>query len=179
MGAHVPGRFEVVRVWRKSFCRHYFYLLQHQNCLATTDHATFGFYFSLAVLGSIGDTFGSINLRSYCSKSKFYDVFNKVKCPRLENTDKALSAQYFSPDHPKITKGLMVDLSWKTAKFKQQMEFQSFTKLYRILRKFTCGVSSFFFLPSINEGLTATMRVINNAVFTFYQIVQRLWKVQW
>ena len=77
-GPFVPDRFEVVRVWRKSFCRHYFYLLQHQNCLATTDHATFGFYFSLAVLGSIGDKFGSINLWSHCSKSKFNDVFNKV-----------------------------------------------------------------------------------------------------
>ena len=45
-----------------------------------------------------------------------------------DNTDKALSVQYFSPDHPKITEGLIVDMSWKAVKFKQQnlMELQSF-----------------------------------------------------
>ena len=40
--------------------------------------------------------------------------------------DKVLSVCYFSPDRPTIMKGLMVVLSWKTMKFKQQMEFQSF-----------------------------------------------------
>ena len=44
-----------------------FGFLQHQNCLATSDHATLDFYFSLAVLGSIYDEFGFTNLRSYCS----------------------------------------------------------------------------------------------------------------
>ena len=83
-GSPCTWSFRIVRVWRKSFCRHYFYLLQHQNCLATTDHATIGFYFSLAVLGSIGDKFGSINRRSYCSKSEFYDVFKQAKCLRLD-----------------------------------------------------------------------------------------------
>ena len=32
-----------------------------------TDHATLGFYFSLSVLGSISDKFGSTSLRSYSS----------------------------------------------------------------------------------------------------------------
>ena len=40
MGDHVPGHFEVVRVCRKSFCRHYFFLLQLQNRLSISDHAT-------------------------------------------------------------------------------------------------------------------------------------------
>ena len=87
----------------------------------TTDHAT------LAILGSIGDKLGAINLRSYCSKSEFYDLsktdvrdlilkeysfvnmFKEFRYP--ENTDKALSGQCFSPDYPKVTKGLIVDLS--------------------------------------------------------------------
>ena len=37
-----------------------------------------GFYFLLAVLGSIDDKFGLKNLRSYCSKSEFKDVFNLI-----------------------------------------------------------------------------------------------------
>ena len=39
-------------------------VLKHQNCLATSDRATLGFYFSLAVFGAIGDKliFGFANL---------------------------------------------------------------------------------------------------------------------
>ena len=48
--------------------RHYFYVLQHQNCMASSDLAMLGFYFSLTVYGSIGGKFGFINLRSYRSK---------------------------------------------------------------------------------------------------------------
>ena len=48
-----PPSFEVAVVSCKIFCRHNFYLLQHQNCLATSNHATLGFYFSLGVLGSL------------------------------------------------------------------------------------------------------------------------------
>ena len=59
-------------------------LLQHQNCLATSNHAMLGFHFPLAVLGSIGDKFGFTNLRSYCSKSEFYDVFMQDKRTRLD-----------------------------------------------------------------------------------------------
>ena len=101
-----------------------FYPLQHHNWLATSNRATLGFHFSLAVLGSIGDKFGFTSLRSYCPKSEFYHVFKQDKRPRLDferificlclrsfdaNTDKALSVQNFSPDRPKITKLLMVD----------------------------------------------------------------------
>ena len=84
-------------------------------------------YFRLLLFigGSIGDKFGFTNLRSYRSKSKFDIVFKQDKCPRLyfkifimfkefrcsENTDKVLSVHYFSLHHPKIMKGLMVDLS--------------------------------------------------------------------
>ena len=46
-------------------------------------------------------------------------MFKEFRCP--ENTDKVLSVQYFSPDRPKIITGW-----WKTIKFKQQIEFQSF-----------------------------------------------------
>ena len=44
-----------------------FFLLQHKNCLATSDRATLHFYFPLAVSDSIGDKFGFTNLRSYNS----------------------------------------------------------------------------------------------------------------
>ena len=81
----------------------------------------------LAGLGSIGDQFGFINLRSYRSKSEFYDVFKQDKCPRLDfkrifislclrsygvrkTRKKVLNVHYFSSDRPKITKWLMVDL---------------------------------------------------------------------
>ena len=66
------------------FSRHYFYLLLYQNCLAISDRVTVGFYFSLAVLGTIGDKFGFINLRRYHSKFEFHDVFKQDKCPRLK-----------------------------------------------------------------------------------------------
>ena len=49
--------------------------------LATPDVATLGFYYSLAVLGAIGDKFWFTNLRRYHSKSKFYDVFKQDECP--------------------------------------------------------------------------------------------------
>ena len=52
--------------------------------MAISDRVTVGFYILLAVLGSIGDTFGFINLRRYHLKSEFYDVFKQDKCPRLE-----------------------------------------------------------------------------------------------
>ena len=58
----------------KSFCMHYLYLLQHQNCLATSDHATLGFYFLLAVLGSIGGKVGFTNFRRYCSIFTFCNI---------------------------------------------------------------------------------------------------------
>ena len=51
LGAHVPGRFEVVRVSCKCFSSHYIYLPSHQNCLATSECATFVFSFSVGVLG--------------------------------------------------------------------------------------------------------------------------------
>ena len=54
------------------------------NCLATSDRATLGFYFSLAVLGLIGDKLGFTNVRSYRSKSEFYKVFKQDKCLRLD-----------------------------------------------------------------------------------------------
>ena len=44
--------------------RHCFYFLWHQNCLATWDRMTLGFYFPLAVLGSTGEQFGFAKLRS-------------------------------------------------------------------------------------------------------------------
>ena len=64
---------------------------------------------------------------------EFSFMFKEFRCPK--NTDRVLSVHYFSPERLKITKGLMVDLSSKTIKFKQQMEFQ----------KLTCGISFFFF----------------------------------
>ena len=39
----------------------------------------------------------------------FLFMFKAFRCP--ENTEKMLSVHYFSPDRPKITKVLMVDLS--------------------------------------------------------------------
>ena len=51
-------------------------------------------------------------------------MFKEFRCS--ENMDNVLSVRYFSPDRPTITKGLIVELSWKTIKFKQQMIFQSF-----------------------------------------------------
>ena len=48
---------------------------------------------------------------------------------------KVLRVHYVSTDGPKITKGLMVDLSRKTIKFKQQMEFQSFKIIPQDLKK--------------------------------------------
>ena len=57
-------------------------------------------------------------------------MFMELRCP--ENKKKGLSVHYFSLDRPKITKGLMVNLSWKTIKFKQQMEFPGF----RIIQDF-------------------------------------------
>ena len=63
----------------------FFFLLQHQSCLATSYRATLHFYFSFAVSGSIGAKFESTNLRSYsCSKSKTLDVFQQDKCPSLD-----------------------------------------------------------------------------------------------
>ena len=61
----MTGLFEVVRVCCNGFWRHYFFLLQHQNCLAISHGATLQFYFPLAVSDSIGDKFGFTNLRSY------------------------------------------------------------------------------------------------------------------
>ena len=63
-------------------------------------------------------------------------MFKEFRYP--ENTDKNLSVHYFSPDRTKIT--LMVYMSSKTIKFKQQMEFESlkiiqdFKKVY--MRRF-------------------------------------------
>ena len=37
----------------------------------------------MAVLGLVGDEFGFTKLRSYCSKSGFYDVFKQDKCTTL------------------------------------------------------------------------------------------------
>ena len=110
-----------------------------------TDRATLGVYFSLAVLGSIGDKFGFTNLRSYRSKSEFYDVFKEKSFPRLDfkrificlclrsfdarKTRKrcfVFITLHFTPGRPKITKVSMVDLSSKTIKFKRIMEFQIF-----------------------------------------------------
>ena len=51
-------------------------------------------------------------------------MVKELRCP--ENTNRVHSAHYISADRPKITNGLMVDLSLKTTKFKQQMELQSF-----------------------------------------------------
>ena len=42
-----------------------------------------GIYFSLAVFGAIGNSFGITNLRSYRFKSEFYNVFKQDKCTRL------------------------------------------------------------------------------------------------
>ena len=39
----------------------------------------------------------------------FFFIFKEFQCS--ENTDKVLSVHYFSLDCPKLTKGLMVDLS--------------------------------------------------------------------
>ena len=61
-----------------------FFLLQHQNCLPTSDRATLDFYFPLTVSGSIGDTFGFTNLIRHSSKSEFYNVCRQDKCPSLD-----------------------------------------------------------------------------------------------
>ena len=81
---YIPGPFEVVWFFRKYFCMHYCFLLRHQNCLATSDHAALDFCFPMAALGSIGDRLGLKTLRSYWSKSEFYDVFKQDKCPNLD-----------------------------------------------------------------------------------------------
>ena len=41
-------------------------------------------YLSFAVLDLTGNKFGFTNHGSYCSKSKFYDVFKQDKCPGLD-----------------------------------------------------------------------------------------------
>ena len=46
------------------------------------------------------------------------------RCP--ENTDKPLSVKYSSLNRPEMMKSLIEDLSWKTIKFKQQTQYQSF-----------------------------------------------------
>ena len=69
-------------------------------------------------------------------------MFKEFWCP--ENTEKVLGIHYFSMGRPKITKGLMVDLSWKTIEFKQQMEFQSL-KIVQDFKKVYLWVS--FFCP--------------------------------
>ena len=67
-------------------------------------------------------------------------MFKEFRC--TENTDKALNLQNFSPDRPKITKLLLVDLSFKTIIFKQQMEFQNF----KIIQEFkNVQMRRFFF----------------------------------
>ena len=78
--AHVPGRFEVDRVCCKSFCRHYFSSCSIKFGLATSDHGTLHFYFTLAVSGSIGDKFEF----TYLTKSELFDVFKQDKCPSLD-----------------------------------------------------------------------------------------------
>ena len=60
--------------------------------------------FQAFTFDSIGDKFRFTNLRSYHSKSEFYDVFKQDKHPRL---NKVLSVHYNSQDRPKVTKGLM------------------------------------------------------------------------
>ena len=61
-----------------------FFLLQHRNCLATSDRATLHVYFSLPVSSSIGDKFEFTNVRSYSPNSEFFDVFKQAKCPSLD-----------------------------------------------------------------------------------------------
>ena len=60
-----------------------------------------------------------------------------------EKHGKVLSVHYFSPDRPKITKELTVDLALKTIKFKQ-LEFRSF-KFIQGLRKVYMRLFFFFF----------------------------------
>ena len=85
-----------------------------------------GFYFSLAVLDSIGDKFGFTNLRSCLYKSEFYDVFKQNKCLRLdfkrificlclmirylENAEKVLSV-LFTGSSNYLYERVIVDLS--------------------------------------------------------------------
>ena len=76
-------------------------------------------------------------------------MFKEFRC--TENTDKALSLQNFSPDRPKITKLLMVDLSFKTIIFKEQMEFQNF-KIIQDFKK--VHMRRFFFDISWSSDFT-------------------------
>ena len=128
----------------------HFYLL----ILAASDRATLGFYFSLAVLVSGSDKFRFKHLRSYRSKSEFYDVFKQDVCPRLDfkrificlcwrkfdaRKIRKSRVHYFSPVVQRFRKGWWyVYFSWRTIKIKQQMEFQNmktvqeFKKVYML-----------------------------------------------
>ena len=81
-------------------------------------------------------------------------MFKEFRCP--ENMEKAVSARYISPDIPKIINGLSVALSWKTIKFKQQMEFQSFKiiqdfkKVY--MRRFFLGLAYYIHSAKVLIG---------------------------
>ena len=83
-GGTSPGSSKIVRDGCKTFYRQCFVLLHHQNCWATSGGTTLTRYLSLAVLNSTGNKFGFTNLRSYWSKSKFYDVFKQDRCPSLD-----------------------------------------------------------------------------------------------
>ena len=66
------------------------------------------------------------------------------RCP--ENMDKPLSVQYSSLNRPEIMTSLMVDLSWKTIKFKQQTQLQSFNIMQEFKKD---NMQHFFFFTII------------------------------
>ena len=106
----------------------------------------------LFVFYSVGDKFRFTNFRNFAVNPRFTMFSIKINVRELilkefficlclrsfdarGNTDKAHSVQNFSLDCPKITKGLMINLSWKAWKFEQQIEFQSF----KIIQDFKKG----------------------------------------
>ena len=74
-------------------------------------------------------------------------MFKGFQCP--ENTDKALSVQYFSPDRPKITKVLMVELSRKKINLNNKWNVKA-SNLFAAFLFFLPSISVFVSINAIN-----------------------------
>ena len=151
--ARVPGRFEVVRVCFKSFCRHYFFPLATSKLFGYIRSRDVTRLLFITCFGSIGDKFEFTNVRSYSPKSEFFDVFKQAKCPNLDFKrificlclrsfdgrktliNRLVSNAFIgsSRDHENVDGSFVIEnnnLLYTKRNFKA-------LKLYRIFRKFT------------------------------------------
>ena len=71
-----------------------------------------------------------INVRVLILEEFSYVYVKGVSVPgKKTKTDKPFSVKYLSLNRPEVTTLMMVDLSWKTIKFKQQTKFHSFNNM--------------------------------------------------